>query len=113
MSDVDTVSSVISAGAGVAGILGGAIAFLWGRVEWNNSKIKRELAKCQAREIAQRQREHQIVIGNHEHRAALTIVIELLWQEIQRLSPDAIVLKRAKRLLDDLKDSNKDFRKER
>lgn len=108
MSNVQEVSSVISAGVQVAGLLGGAIAFLWGRMEWSNAKIRRALQQCQRRETEAREREQAILSASKERRAHLTTIIELLWYEVSRLAPEALVLKRAKKLLDDVKKADDD-----
>lgn len=92
MSSVSDLSNIITAGATVAGVLGGAISFLWARVEFTNRKTKQSLVKCEQREANSKER----------HLKQLTI-IELLWQEIERLVPDALVLRRAKTLLNDMK----------
>ena len=92
MSEVSEISSIVSAGVGVASALGTAISFLWARVELTNRRTKQALKKCEDRESEGRIRHHQ----------QLT-VIELLWQEIKRIAPDADVLKRARKLLDAMK----------
>jgi hypothetical protein len=86
------VSSLVTAGVSVAALLGGAISFVWVRFEVTHHAVKRELKKCEQREIRGRER-----------RAVLTTVIELLWREVDRLTPDSAVLIRGKKLLDDLK----------
>lgn len=58
------------------------------------SEIDEKLEECHRREIA-----------SHERRAKHLTVIELLWREVERLSPkNNRVLTRAKHLLDELKD---------
>jgi len=42
-------------------------------------------------------------VRGRERRSCLTTVIELFWQEVARLSPQSPVLKRAEKLLDDMK----------
>ena len=86
------LSSAVTAGVSVAGLLGSGIAFLWVRVEWNNKKIKDELRHCEERGD----------IGR-EHRATLTTVLELVWAELARVAPNAKIFKRAKVLMDQLK----------
>jgi len=95
MADISEVSSIVSTGIAVAGFLGSGIVFLWGRVEFNNRKIQRELHKCHDREVKGRER-----------RGILMTVIELLWQEVNHLLPqsgNSMVLDRAKKLLDGIK----------
>jgi hypothetical protein len=95
MSEVSDISGLISAGVAVASVLGSGMVFLWGRVEFNNRKIHRELTKCHEREHLGRER-----------RGTLMIVIELLWQEVTHLLPEqqeSWTLTRAKKLLDDIK----------
>ena len=86
------ISGVVTAGATIAGLLGGAISFVWVRFEITHRTVKKELQKCNEREARGRER-----------RGVLTTVIELLWQEVQRLAPDAHILLRAKKLLDDIR----------
>jgi hypothetical protein len=92
MSDISDLSSLTQSAVAVATALGGGIAFLWGRVEWNNRHIHAELKRC----------EERAEIGR-EHRSTLTMVLELVWQELARIAPDAVVFRRAKKLLDQLK----------
>lgn len=85
-------AAIIVAGGGFFGVLGGGIRFVWNKVEARFQKIETQLEECHQREL-----QHQ------ERRAVQLTVIELLWQEVKRLAPDAGVLDRAKRLLDGLK----------
>ena len=91
-ASIQDISSLISAGIGVAGLLASGLGFLWGRVELNNKRMKRELQKCEDREK-----------NGREERGILTMIIELMWQEIETLSPGSKVLRRAQRHLDRLK----------
>lgn len=89
---VGDASSIVSVGLSVAGVLGTAVTWLWARVEKSNKEIRAELRKCSEREIR----------GREKH-LAMTTIVELLWQEVERLTPDAKILKRARKLLDDMK----------
>jgi hypothetical protein len=98
MSEASEVITAVVAACSVAGgLIGGAVAFVWGKVEKRFKEIETQLLACQSREDE-----------GHERRANQLIVIELLWQEIKRLAPPGPVpvLVRARRLLDDLKISN-------
>lgn len=90
--NISDYSGVVSAGASVATILGSGIAAVWARLEYTNRKIQESLKQCEKREIAGRER-----------RLAMTTVIEVLWMELKRLSPQSDVLRRSKKLLDDIK----------
>lgn len=95
MSDL---SEVITAVVAAAGVCGSGIGFIWHKVERRFAEIELKLEACESREDEGQKR-----------RARQLIVIELLWQEIERLAPDGPmpkVLARAKQLLDDLKISN-------
>lgn len=75
------------------GALGTTGAFVWNKIEKRFGAVEAELAKCQQREKSALER------GS----LRLT-VIELLWQEIHRLSPEgSAVLTRAKNLLNGLR----------
>lgn len=89
---VGDATSIVAAGVSVASVLGGAIAWLWARVEKANREIRAELKKCEERETRGKAR-----------RSCLTTIIELFWQEVSRLAPESPVLKRAEKLLDDMK----------
>jgi len=93
------LAALITAGTGAVTVLGGGIAWLWRRVEKGFADVKIELAKCQARERKATDRE-----------AKHLIVIELLWQEVERRSRGApnAVLGRGRKILDDLKEQADD-----
>jgi hypothetical protein len=93
----DLITAVVAACSVAGGLVGGSIAFVWGKVEKRFLEIEGELRKCKKREDR-----------GQERRSRQLIVIELLWQEIQRLAPGPLppVLLRAKRLLDELKTSD-------
>lgn len=90
-----SVPEIITASVAALAPIGGGIAFIWNKVEKRFSHIEELLDECKAREVADRDR-----------RAVQLTVIELLWQELKRVAPDAAVLSRAKKLLDDLKVHN-------
>lgn len=90
------MSEVITAAVAACGSVGAAVAFIWNKVEKRFTLIEQQLEECE-----QRERDGQ------ERRIAQLTVIELLWQEVKRLAPDAYVLERAKKLLDDLKTLNR------
>jgi hypothetical protein len=72
--------------------LGAAIGFVWVKVEKRFGAIDTALAECRDRERESLTR-----------RSVQLTVIELLWQEVRRYAPDSDVLRRAKHLLDELK----------
>lgn len=87
-----SVAEIITASVAALAPVGGGVAFVWNKVEKRFTHIEELLDECKAREAADRDR-----------RAVQLTVIELLWQELKRVAPDAAVLGRAKKLLDDLK----------
>jgi hypothetical protein len=88
------LAALITASIGVLGALGGGIRFVWNKLEKRFAAIEAELAECRQREAR----------GSARRSVQLT-VIELLWQEVERLAPNGSkVLVRAKRLLEGLKD---------
>lgn len=89
------IAEIITASGIALGTIGGGVAFIWNKVEQRFKHIEAQLLECQKRETE-----------SHERRGAQITVIELLWQELMRVAPDAPVLKRAKKLLDDLKTRN-------
>lgn len=90
-------AAIITASTGVLTVSGGGIAFVWNKVEKGLHEVRTQLEECQKREAA------------HNTRAAAQLtVIELLWQEVDRRSRgDNPVLKRAGKLLDDLKEKER------
>lgn len=89
---MNDIASVIGAIAAAMVPIGGAIAWIWNKFEQRLRSIETKLQECQDRE------------SRHHHRRGVQLtVIELLWQEVSRNNPDAWVIQRAKRLLDDLK----------
>ncbi len=103
---MSTTAEVITAVAGGGGFLlpaGGAIAFIWNKIEKRAvareaknetrfARIEGDLAECRRREEESQQR-----------RAIQLTVIELLWAKVKEFDPSAPVLERAKHLLDELK----------
>ena len=88
----EEILTTLVGGGGVLTTVGAAISFLWAKIENRFTSIETQLDDC-------RKREH---ISKARSAVKLT-VIELLWQEIERITPDNAILRRAKRLLDDLK----------
>lgn len=80
------IATIITASVALLGALGGAIKWLWVKLEARFTAIEKRGQDCEERSAVQ------------------LIVIELMWQEITRLAPDgSLVLERAQRLLDKLK----------
>lgn len=100
------IAAIIGAVTTLLIAMGGGAKFLWSKLEKRQKEAKAEvdqrfaaidekLAACEAREKAGQARS-----------AAHVTVIELLWQEVERLSPDGSkALRRALKLLTDLKES--------
>lgn len=82
----------ITAVVTLLGALGTAIAWIWDKIDKRITSLETKVADCEAREDA-----------GMERRAVQLTVIELLWQEVERIAPASPVLARAKKLLDDLK----------
>jgi len=89
------LAALITASTGVLGSAGVAIKFLWDRIEKRFTNIETDLEKCRERELETK-----------EHRAVHLTVIELMWVELRRFDPESLVLERAKKLLDSLKERN-------
>jgi len=90
MSEVPVLITSI---AGALATTGGAIAWLYNKIERRFEKVETALEDCRKREAKSSERE-----GKH------LVVIELLWQEVERKARGpSPVLERAKRILDDLK----------
>ena len=88
-----SVGEVITAAVAALTPIGGGIAFIWRKIEKRFADFETRLKECQDRERA-----------SLDRRAVQLTVIAILWQEVTRLAPDTTVLKRAKKLLDDLQD---------
>jgi hypothetical protein len=99
------LATIITAGTGAVGVLGGGIAWLWARVEKGFQEVKTDLKACQQREAESTKREAELLVALRETSARHVTVIELLWQEVERRSRGApnAVLGRARKLLDELK----------
>lgn len=92
MLNID-IAAIVMAITGLLGLAGAGIRFLWNKIEARFAVIDGKLAECEKRESAGKDRS-----------ASHVAVIELLWGEVERLSPEgsrAIV--RAGKLLSDLK----------
>lgn len=101
------IAAIITSVVGALAVAGGAVKWLWSKVERRFEKVEAELAACQAREAHAAKREAELMIHASKH----LMVIELLWQEVERRSRGApnAVLGRARKLLDDLKEeANRD-----
>lgn len=79
------LSETVQAGVAVAGALGGAIAWLWGRVEKMRKSVQTDLEACE------------------DARHTQLIVIELFWRALEDLAPGSAVMERGRHLLDELK----------
>lgn len=86
MSDL---AAIITASASVLTVTGGAIAFVWNKVEKGFGEIRGELDKCRQRD------------------ATRLLVIELLWQAASKSKAAAPVLARCKEHLDKLKEQER------
>jgi hypothetical protein len=94
MTDAATIISAVAGSGGVLTAIGGTGRFIWNKLEKRFEAIEQKLKACENRE------------KTSERRAAVKLTaIELLWQEVDRLSPTSpnSTLRRVKRLLDDLK----------
>lgn len=91
MAPEDLLTAVFGA-SGVAAVVGGAVKFVWDKIEARFKSIEDQLAECRAREET-----------SQERRATLGTVIELLWQELKRIAPDADILNRADKLMENYK----------
>lgn len=90
------LAAIIVALTALLGLLGGGMKFLWNKVEARFVEIDKKLAECEAREKASQSRS-----------SAHVTVIELLWQEVERLSSGGSkALHRASKLLNDLKEGH-------
>lgn len=99
------IAQLLTAIVALLTALGGGCTWLWRRVEKRFAKIEKELRECQQRERDSAKRETDLVMSLRETAGKHITVIELLWQEVARLSRGApnAVLERALKLLDDLK----------
>ena len=81
-------AAIIVAVSGLMGTLGGAVSWLWLKLERRLTRLEADVRQCE------------------DKRGIQLTVIELLWAELKRLAPDTPIFDRAKRLLDDLKNSS-------
>ena len=89
---MNELAAIITASVALLGALGAVAKFVWNKLEVRFTVIEERLEECRQREIESQRRS-----------TVKLTVIELLWQEIERNTPDNAVLRRAKRLLDGLK----------
>ena len=88
------LAAVITAMVTVLGTMGAAIKWLWAKIERRFTDVEHKLAACEARE------KRQLDLNGKQ-----LIVIELLWQEVDRRTRGSSpILKRSSKLLDDLKE---------
>lgn len=85
MGGMTDLPGAIEAGVSVATALGGAIGFLWVRLERMNRRVTADLEACD------------------DARQTQLIVIEIFWRELERLAPRNAALKRGGKLLEELK----------
>ena len=85
-------AAIIAAIATLLTVVGGALRFLWNKVERRFDEIEAQLEACREREVA----------GARINATQLT-VIELIWNDLKKLQPKSGTLARAHRLLEDLK----------
>lgn len=89
------LASIITAAVGAVVPLGGGVAFVWNKVEKRMARFEAAVAECERREDAAKERG-----------AVQLTAIELMWQELSRLSPDGNpVLHRVGKLLRDLREA--------
>lgn len=86
------VAAVITSVIGALGVAGGAVKWLWVKIEKRFQQVEDKLAACERREVRQK-----------ETTAKHLIVIELLWQVARKSRGATDVLGRCEKLLDDLK----------
>lgn len=91
---MEHLPALITAVVTLLATIGAGLRWVWVQIQTRFERIEAELEKC-----------HQREASSTERRAKHLIVIELLWQEVQHLSPhgENAVLVRAKHLLDELK----------
>lgn len=82
---IEHLAPIIAAITGLIVPVGGAIAWLWNKIEKRFTEIEKALDQCR------------------DDSAVKLTVIELMWQEIERLSPASAVLARVKKLLDEMR----------
>lgn len=85
-------AAIIGAIATLLTVIGGALRFLYLKLERRFTDIEAQLEACRRREMA----------ATRINSTQLT-VIELLWSEVKRIQPRSNALQRAHKLLEDLK----------
>lgn len=85
---VDYAEAIVS----IAVPLGTAGAFIWNKTEKRFKHIEGLLEECHEREVVSKERQ-----------GTWLAVVELLWQEVKHHDPESPILKRAKKLMDDLR----------
>ena len=91
------IAGIITAIVAALTTLGAAGKFIWDKIEARFQAIDAELDHCRTRETK-----------SIERRMVQLSVIEILWQEVVRHAPSSPALGRAKHLLDDLKQKDRD-----
>jgi len=86
--------AIITSVAGAVATAGGAVTWLWNKVEARFQEVESELEKCREREKTSME-----VAAKH------LLVIELLWQAASKNKAAAPTLARCKERLDKLKES--------
>jgi hypothetical protein len=89
---MNEIAAIITAATGLLIAVAGGGRFIWNKIETRFIKVEAALEECHEREAK-----------GQERRAVQLTVIEILWQEIQRIAPKSNVLIRAKHHLDELK----------
>lgn len=89
---MNDLAAIITASVGLLAALGGGARFVWNKIEARFARVEAALEQCHERELRSQTR-----------RAVQLTVIELLWQEVQRLAPRSKVLDRARHHFDELK----------
>jgi hypothetical protein len=98
-SVVIEIAGIITALVGVLTAMGGGMKFVWIKIEARIKALDGKIDTMQT-ELDQCHAKHERSL---ERRAVQLTVIELLWQEVERISPGSAVLLRGKKLLDELK----------
>lgn len=87
------VAGEIAGLSAIMGLAGGAIKYVWDKIESRFQNIEADLAACHAREAQAMER-----------RSLLLTVNELFCYELQRVCPGSAILARAKVLMCDVRD---------
>jgi hypothetical protein len=94
---MNELAGLITAGTGLLIAVAGGGRFIWNKIEARFERVEGALDEC-----------HQREAKGQERRAVQLTVIEILWQEIQRIAPKSKVLIRAKHHLEELKMFNEE-----